>query len=79
LAAAALDLSFQVVNPSLKRLAVGIPKRFHTGIIRRDGICSCTNGGWGDCSVTGWGANQILWRLFGLGSAATSKAPRTPA
>ena len=41
-----LVFGLQVVNPSLKRLAVGTPNRFHTGIIRSVGTCSCTDGRW---------------------------------
>jgi hypothetical protein len=40
LMAQALVLGLQVVNPSLKRLAVRTPNRFHTGIIRSIGTCS---------------------------------------
>ena len=44
LMAQALVLGLQVVNPSLKRLAVRTPNRFHTGIIRSDWTRSCTDG-----------------------------------
>jgi hypothetical protein len=40
LATEALDLGLQVVNPALKRLAIGAPKQFHTRIRRRIGTCS---------------------------------------
>jgi hypothetical protein len=40
LATQALGLGLQVVNPPLKRLAIGTPKQFHTRIIRRIGTCS---------------------------------------
>src|SRR5262245_36844736 len=42
----AFVLGLQVVNPSLKRLAVSTPNRFHTGIIRSIGTCSCTDSRW---------------------------------
>jgi hypothetical protein len=38
------NLGLQVVNPSLKGLAVGTPDRFHAGIIRGSGTRSCTDG-----------------------------------
>jgi hypothetical protein len=44
LTAEALDLGLQIVNSSLKRLVLSTPKRFHTGIIRSVGTCSCTEG-----------------------------------
>jgi hypothetical protein len=44
LAVEALDLGFQVVDLSPKRLAVGTPNRLHTGIIRSIGTYSCTDG-----------------------------------
>jgi hypothetical protein len=44
LTAQVLVLGLQVVNPSLKRLAVGTPNRFHTRIIRSILTCSCTDG-----------------------------------
>jgi hypothetical protein len=47
LTAQALVLGLQVVNSSLKRLAVSTPNRCHTGIIRSVGTCSCTDGRWG--------------------------------
>jgi hypothetical protein len=47
LTAEALDLGLQVVDPSLKRLAVGTSDRFHAGIIRSIGTCSCTERRWG--------------------------------
>jgi hypothetical protein len=47
LTAETLVLSCQVVNPTLKRVAVGTPQRFHTGIIRSDGTCCCIEGRWG--------------------------------
>ncbi len=46
LTAQALVRGLQVVNSSLKRLAVSTPNRFHTGIIRSVGTCSCTDGRW---------------------------------
>jgi hypothetical protein len=42
LTAEALVLCLQVVDPSLKGLAVSTPDRFHAGIIRSRGACSCT-------------------------------------
>lgn len=36
-----LVLGLQVVDPSLKGLAVGTPERFHAGIVRGSGTCSC--------------------------------------
>jgi hypothetical protein len=47
LTAQALVLGLQVVNSSLKRLAVRTPNRCHTGIIRSVGTCSCTDDRWG--------------------------------
>jgi hypothetical protein len=46
LTAQAFVLGLQVVNPSLKRLAVGTPNRFHTRIIRSDETCSGTDDRW---------------------------------
>jgi hypothetical protein len=46
LTAEAFVLGLEVVNPSLKRLAVSTPNRFHTGIIHSIGTCSCTDGRW---------------------------------
>jgi hypothetical protein len=43
LAAEALVLGLQVVDPPLKGLAVGTPDRFHVGIIRSTGTCSCAD------------------------------------
>jgi hypothetical protein len=45
LAAQALVLGLQVVDPSLKGLAVGTPDRSHVGIIRSSEPCSRTEGG----------------------------------
>jgi hypothetical protein len=42
-----LVLGLQVVDSSLKGLAVGTPNRFHTGIIRSIGTCSCADDKWG--------------------------------
>src|SRR5262249_56247431 len=44
LTAEALVLGLQVVDPSLKGLAVGTPARFHAGMIRGSGTHSCTDG-----------------------------------
>jgi hypothetical protein len=44
LAAETLVLGLQVVDPSLKGLAVGTPDRFHAGIIRGSGTRSCADG-----------------------------------
>ena len=44
LTAEALVLGLQVVDPSLKGLAVGTPARFHTRIMRGSGTHSCTDG-----------------------------------
>ena len=44
LAAEALVLGLQVLNPSLKSLAVGTPDRFHVGIIRSSGTCRGAGG-----------------------------------
>jgi hypothetical protein len=38
-----LVLGLQIVNPSLKGLAVGTPDRFHAGIIRSSGTRSCAD------------------------------------
>ena len=44
LAVEALVLGLQVADPSQKGLAVGTPDRFHAGIIRSSGTCSCAHG-----------------------------------
>jgi hypothetical protein len=44
LTAQALVLRLQVVEASLKGLAVGTPNRFHAGIIPISGTCSCPSG-----------------------------------
>jgi hypothetical protein len=51
LTAQAFVLGLQVVNSSLKGLAVSTPKRFHTRIIRSIGTCSCTDSRWGIAQV----------------------------
>jgi hypothetical protein len=47
LAAKALVLGLQVVDPSQKGLAAATSDRFHAGIIRGRGTCSCADGRWG--------------------------------
>jgi hypothetical protein len=44
LTAEALVLGFQVVDRSLKGLAVGSPDRFHAGIRHSSRTCSCADG-----------------------------------
>src|SRR5262249_52956410 len=44
LATELLVLGLQVVDASLKGLAVGTPNRFHTGIIRSSWVYSCADG-----------------------------------
>jgi hypothetical protein len=46
-----LVLGLQLVDPSLKELAVGTPDRFHAGIIRSSGTCSCTDSRQGTVQV----------------------------
>jgi prepilin-type processing-associated H-X9-DG protein len=46
LAAEALVLGLQVVDPSLKGLAVGATDRLHVGIVRSSGRCSGPRHGW---------------------------------
>ena len=71
LTAEALVLGLQVVNASLKGLAVGTPNRFHIGIIRSSRTRSCAVANEELLSLR-WGANQIR---AGFGRSFALSAP----